>query len=43
MAKINLLPWREERRKVQQRQFTGMLGLALVAGLVLRGLVYFYF
>ncbi len=43
MAKINLLPWREERRKVQQRQFNGMLGLALVAGLVLSGLVYLYY
>lgn len=43
MAKINLLPWREERRKSQQRQFNGMLGLAAVAGLVLSTLVYLYY
>lgn len=43
MAKINLLPWREERRKSQQRQFNGMLGLAAVAGLVLSALVYLYY
>ena len=43
MAKINLLPWREERRKSQQRQFNGMLGLAAVAGLVLGALVYLYY
>ncbi len=43
MAKINLLPWREERRKVQQRQFNSMLGLALVAGLLLSAMVYLYY
>ena len=43
MAKINLLPWREERRKSQQRQFNGLLGLAAVAGLVLSALVYLYY
>ena len=33
MARINLLPWRAERRKQRQREFQGMLGLAaLVAG-----------
>lgn len=42
MAKINLLPWREERRKSEQRQFNVMLGLAAVAGLVLSALVYLY-
>ena len=35
MAKINLLPWREERRKSQQRHFNGMLGLSLIAGVLL--------
>jgi len=30
MAKINLLPWRQERRKEQQRQFLTMMGLSLV-------------
>ena len=43
MAKINLLPWREERRKAQQRQFNGLLGLAAVAGLALSALIYLYY
>ncbi len=30
MARINLLPWREELRKEQQRQFLTMLGLSVV-------------
>ncbi len=30
MARINLLPWREEQRKEQQRQFLTMLGLSVV-------------
>jgi len=30
MAKINLLPWRQERRKEQQRQFLTMMGLSVV-------------
>lgn len=43
MAKINLLPWRDERRKIQQRQFNGMLGLAFVLGLLLIVLVHFFY
>ena len=30
MARINLLPWREEKRKEQLRQFLTMLGLSVV-------------
>jgi type IV pilus assembly protein PilN len=30
MAKINLLPWRQERRKEQQRQFLTIMGLSIV-------------
>lgn len=30
MAHINLLPWREERRKEQQQQFLTILGLSVV-------------
>ena len=30
MAHINLLPWREERRKEQLRQFLTLLGLSVV-------------
>ena len=32
MARINLLPWRAERRKLRQKDFLGMLGLAVAAG-----------
>jgi len=30
MARINLLPWREEQRKEQQQQFVTILGLSIV-------------
>jgi len=43
MARINLLPWRAERRKQRQREFYTMLGLAAVAGVVLSLLLYFYY
>lgn len=39
MARINLLPWREERRKARQKEFVGMLGLAVVAGVLLSFLI----
>lgn len=32
MSKINLLPWREERRKEQKQQFVTVLAIAAVAG-----------
>ena len=34
MAKINLLPWRAERRKLRQREFYMMLGTAAVAAVL---------
>lgn len=34
MAKINLLPWREELRKERQRQFLSVLGLVFALGVV---------
>jgi type IV pilus assembly protein PilN len=35
MAKINLLPWREELRKQKQREFASMsVGSAIIAGLI---------
>ncbi|MCL7713115.1 PilN domain-containing protein [Stenotrophomonas mori] len=43
MARINLLPWRAERRKQRQREFYTMLGLAAAAGVVLSLLLYFYY
>jgi type IV pilus assembly protein PilN len=43
MARINLLPWRAERRAHRQREFYSMLGLAAAAGLVLSFLIWFYY
>lgn len=43
MAKINLLPWREERRKARQKEFVGMLGLAVLAGVLLSILLYSFY
>ncbi len=43
MAKINLLPWRAERRANRQREFYGMLGLAAATGLVLSFLIWFHY
>lgn len=43
MARINLLPWRAERRKQRQRDFYGMLGAAAVGGVLITGLIWFYY
>ena len=42
MAKINLLPWREELRKEKQQEFFILLGISAVLGLAVWGLVHFY-
>ncbi|MEJ2094239.1 MAG: pilus assembly protein PilN, partial [Gammaproteobacteria bacterium] len=42
MAKINLLPWREERRKEQQTEFFIILGLCAVVGVMLWGAIHLY-
>jgi len=43
MAKINLLPWRAERRKQRQKEFYGMLGIAAgIAVLIAFGVIKFY-
>ncbi|HEY5612669.1 MAG TPA: fimbrial protein, partial [Lysobacter sp.] len=34
MARINLLPWRAERRKQRQKEFGVMLGLSAIAAVV---------
>ncbi len=34
MAHINLLPWRDERRKLREREFYGQLFMAFIAGLI---------
>lgn len=41
MARINLLPWREERRKVRQNEFYAMLGAAAIAGLLVFGGIWY--
>lgn len=39
MARINLLPWRAERRKQRQKEFGLMLGVAAIAAIVLSFLI----
>jgi len=43
MARINLLPWRAERRKLRQKEFLGMLGLAAAFALLISFLIVMYF
>lgn len=43
MARINLLPWRAERRKQRQRDFYTMLGFAAIGGMLLSLLIWFYY
>ena len=42
MARINLLPWREERRKARQTQFNILAGAVAGAGAFTVGLMYLY-
>ncbi|MBK6727394.1 MAG: PilN domain-containing protein [Xanthomonadales bacterium] len=42
MAKINLLPWRAERRKAREREFQTMLGGALLMGALAVGAAIFH-
>ncbi|KAF1014602.1 MAG: hypothetical protein GAK31_02089 [Stenotrophomonas maltophilia] len=43
MARINLLPWRAERRKQRQKEFYAMLGMAALGGLLLSLMIWFYY
>jgi type IV pilus assembly protein PilN len=43
MARINLLPWRAERRKQRQQEFLGLLGLSALAALVISVLIVLYY
>ena len=43
MARINLLPWRDERRKQREREFYAILGAAFAAAVVVSFLVIMYF
>lgn len=43
MAQINLRPWREERNALHQKRFvSNLLGSAVLAGLVVFGISYYY-
>ena len=43
MARINLLPWRAERRKQRQKEFLAMLAVSGVLALVLSFLIISYY
>jgi len=43
MAKINLLPWRLERRKQKQKEFVTMLGTAAAIAIGLSALIVLYY
>lgn len=43
MSRINLLPWRAERRKQRQKEFGVMVGIAAAAGVALWFLVNMYY
>ena len=43
MAKINLLPWRAERRKARQQEFFTMLGVAAAAAALVSLLIVMYY
>jgi type IV pilus assembly protein PilN len=43
MSKINLLPWREELRARQKKQFMGTLGVSALAGALVAGLIFFHY
>ena len=43
MSRINLLPWRVERRKQRQKEFGVMVGMAAAAGVALWFLVNMYY
>jgi len=43
MAKINLLPWRAERRKQRQKEFMTMLGVAAAGAVLVSFLIVMYY
>lgn len=43
MARINLLPWREKRRKQKQTEFYGLLAAAAAATLLVWGGIHFHY
>jgi len=43
MARINLLPWRAERRRLRQKEFKAMLGMSALAAVLVSFLIYLYY
>ncbi|MEO5565274.1 MAG: PilN domain-containing protein [Luteimonas sp.] len=43
MARINLLPWRAERRKLRQKEFVTMIGLAAVFAVAISFIIISYY
>jgi type IV pilus assembly protein PilN len=43
MARINLLPWREERRKLRQKEFLTMVGFSAIAAIAIAFLISSYY
>jgi type IV pilus assembly protein PilN len=43
MARINLLPWRAERRRLRQKEFMAMLGAAAIAAVVVSFLIWMFY
>lgn len=43
MARINLLPWRAERRKLRQKEFMAMLGLGAITAVLISFLIVLYY
>lgn len=43
MSQINLLPWREELRARQKKQFMGTLGVSALGGALIAGLIFFHY
>jgi type IV pilus assembly protein PilN len=43
MARINLLPWRAERRRQRQKEFMAMVGAAALGAVVLSFLIYMFY
>ncbi len=43
MARINLLPWRAQRRAARQKEFYTMLGFAAIGGVVLSIAIYMFY
>jgi type IV pilus assembly protein PilN len=43
MARINLLPWRAERRRQRQKEFGAMVGAAALGAVLVSGLIYMFY